>query len=48
MAVVNCMICDNSLFIIKCNIYSICTEEFTAGEIKKVKEARTCLLKMLQ
>jgi HEPN domain-containing protein len=30
------------------NIYSICTEEFTAGAIKKVKEARTCLLKMLQ
>jgi HEPN domain-containing protein len=30
------------------NIYSICTEEFTSGEIKKVKEARTCLLKMLQ
>jgi hypothetical protein len=30
------------------NIYKICTREFTAGEMEKVKEIRTCLLKMLQ
>jgi len=29
------------------NIYKRCTKEYTAGQLEKVKEVRTCLLKML-
>ena len=30
------------------NIYKACTKEFTRKQLDKVKEIRTCLLKMLQ
>jgi len=30
------------------NIYEMCTKEFTHKQLEKVKEIRTCLLKMLQ
>jgi HEPN domain-containing protein len=29
------------------NIYKICTKEFTLSQLEKVKEVRTCLLRML-
>ena len=29
------------------NIYAMCTKEFTSEQLEKVKEVRTCLLKML-